>query len=172
LQVFLNAHSEDYRQDSRFSFRHIYFDSSKRGQEAQLDAVALLAKIQLKIVDISREGDSLMLKQEFNDETEREIKRALGSQFLQSLRDTPVGSWQGPIKSGFGLHLVRIDKHLDGKIPTLNDVRELVVRDWSIQKRKQMNEAFYTNMRKNYKVSVAKPNTASVEKLSLAKTSP
>jgi len=87
LQAFLNAHSEDYRQDSRFSFRHIYFDRSKRGQAAQADAVALLEKIQVEDVDISRLGDSLMLKQEFNDETEREIKRALGSQFLQALRE-------------------------------------------------------------------------------------
>ncbi len=177
LQAFLVAHQEDYRQDSRFSFRHIYFDSSKRGQTAQADAVALLAKIQTEDVDITNLGDSLMLKQQFNDETEREIKRALGSQFLQSLRELPKGTWQGPIKSGFGLHLVRIDMHFDGKIPDLNEVREIVIRDWSAQKRKQMNEAFYTDIRKNYTVTVAKlksnnPAKEITTKPSLVKVSP
>ena len=171
LQAFLDAHAEDYRQDSRFSFRHIYFDSSKRGQAAQTDAVALLAKIQTEEVDITKVGDSLMLKQEFNDESEREIKRALGTQFLQSLRDTPVGSWQGPIKSGFGLHLVHIDQHFDGQIQALNEVLELVVRDWQAQKRKQTNAAFYTSMRKNYRVTVVKPKAESITKSSLAQVS-
>lgn len=157
LQEFLDAHPEDYRQDSRFSFKHIYLNSNKRGQAVQADAVALLDKVQTEDVDITHLSDSLMLKQEFIDETERDIKRALGSQFLLALRNTPVGVWQGPIESGFGLHLVRIDKHSSGKIPVLNEVRELVVRDWSTQKRKQTNEAFYASMLHNYTVTMVDP---------------
>jgi len=67
------------------------------------------------------------------------------------------------------LHLVRIAQHYDGKIPALNEVRELVMRDWSTQKRKQINAAFYASMRKNYKVTVAK---LKAENPALAQVSP
>ena len=95
-----------------------------------------------------------MLQYQFENETEREVERALGRQFLQSLRETPTGSWQGPIPSGFGLHLVFIDERINGDIPELNEVRDVVIRDWTLIKRKQVNEAFYETLRKRYIVKV------------------
>ena len=176
LHAYLAAHQEDYRQPTRFSFRQIYFNTSKHGQAAQADAMTLVATLQAQDADVATLGDPLMVKQQFNSETEREIERALGSQFLQSLRKTPTGSWQGPITSGFGLHLVRIDERIDGEISKLNDVRELVIRDWASVKRKQTNEAFYETLRKRYKVTVENlkgenKSNESTTKLSMNKAS-
>ncbi len=176
LHVYLAAHQENYRQPTRFSFRQIYFNTSKRGQAAQADAMTLVATLQAQDADVATLGDPLMVKQQFNSETEREIERALGSQFLQSLRETPTGSWQGPITSGFGLHLVRIDERIDGELFKLNDVRELVIRDWASVKRKQTNEAFYETLRKRYKVTVENlksenKSNESTTKLSMNKAS-
>jgi len=176
LHAYLAAHQEDYRQPTRFSFRQIYFNTSKRGQAAQADAMTLVATLQAQDADVATLGDPLMVKQQFHSETEREIERALGSQFLQSLRETPTGSWQGPITSGFGLHLVRIDERIDGEISKLNDVRELVIRDWASVKRKQTNEAFYETLRKRYKVTVENlkgenKSNESTTKLSMNKAS-
>jgi parvulin-like peptidyl-prolyl isomerase len=114
-----------------------------------------------------------MLKQTFKRETERDIARDLGSQFLQSLRNLPTGSWQEPIRSGFGLHLVYIDERIDGKVPALKDVREAVLRDWASVKRKQTNEAFYEALRSRYTVTVeGAPNrdkaSEGAEKVSMA----
>ena len=154
LQAYLDAHQDKYRQAPRFSFRQIYFNSSKRGQSAQSDAIALLAKLQVEDSNAATLGDSLMLKHEFKNETETEIQRALGSKFVQLLSAVPVGSWQGPIKSGFGLHLVRIDERTEGRAAELNEVREVVVREWGVQKRKLTNVAFYESLRKRYTVTV------------------
>ncbi len=176
LHAYLAAHQEDYRQPTRFSFRQIYFNTSKRGQAAQADAMTLVATLQAQDADVATLGDPLMVKQQFNSETEREIERALGSQFLQSLHETPTGSWQGPITSGFGLHLVRIDERIDGELSKLNDVRELVIRDWASVKRKRTNEAFYETLRKRYKVTVENlksenKSNESTTKLSMNKAS-
>jgi hypothetical protein len=154
LQTFLNANSEAYRQPSRFSFRQIYINASQRGQRAESDAIELLAKLRTQKVETVVAGDSLMLKHQFIDETERDIERTLGRQFLTALRETPVGGWQGPIVSGFGLHLVKISERFDGEIPDLDSVRDAVFRDWSSEKRKQTNELFYTTLRKRYRVIV------------------
>ncbi len=154
LQAFLVAHKEDYRQPSRFSFRQIFLNTSKRGESAQYDAIALLAKLKAQESNAKSLGDQLMVKYQFNLETEREIERVLGSQFLQSLNDIPTGSWQGPVISGFGLHLVRVDEHIEGRTAKLDEVRDQVVRDWGSKKRNQANEAFYESLRKRYTVKV------------------
>ena len=104
LQAYLEEHRQDYRKPARFSFRQIYFDVSKRGQNSKSDANKLLKMLQTQDQDITLLGDRLMVKQRFDSETGREIGRALGTEFLQSLQKMPTGSWQGPINSGFGLH--------------------------------------------------------------------
>ncbi len=157
LQAYLATHQEEYRLPTQFSFRQIYFNSSERGQAAYTDATALLATLQKpagKDIDVEALGDSLMLKQIFVKVPERDITRDLGPQFLQSLRNMPTGSWQGPVQSGFGLHLVYIDERIDGKAPALKDVREAVLRDWASVKQKQVNKAFYEALRKRYTVTV------------------
>jgi len=157
LQAFLTAHPERFRRETRFSFRQVYLNANKRGQSAEADALALLAKLREQDGDAATIGDPLMIEHRFENETEREISRALGSQFLQALLDTPTGSWQGPVTSGYGLHLVHISKRIDGKIPDLAEVREAVQREWTAAKRKQSNEAFYEMLRERYTISVASP---------------
>ncbi len=168
LQVYLAKHQDDYLKPSRFSFRQIYFNTSKRGESAQSAALSLLAK--LKAEDTSDNtstdamGDPLMVAHQFEHETERGIQRALGADFLKALGEIDTRGWHGPISSGFGLHLVHIDEHTAGKVFELNEVREQVIRDWSAQKREQTNKIFYQNLRKRYTVKVEnlpKKNSAS-----------
>ena len=158
LQAFLADHSENYREQTRFSFRQVFLDASKRGQVAQGDAVALLAKLQTGDVDAAKAGDSLMLiKRVFDNEPEREVVRTLGHQFLESLHEIPTGSWQGPIASGFGIHLIYMHERVEGSVPALVDVRDAVLRDWRSVKTKETNEQFYQRLAARYKVTVVEP---------------
>jgi parvulin-like peptidyl-prolyl isomerase len=154
LQAFLDASPDAYRQSSRYSFRQVYLNSGQRGQSAESDAKTMLAKLRVGEADAASAGDSLMLRYQFDNETDREIERALGRQFLEGLVKSPTGSWQGPIVSGFGLHLVYVSGRIDGEIPELSEVRDQVFRDWSSERRKQANEAIYQNLRKRYEVTV------------------
>ena len=154
LQKYLDDNAETYRLPSRFSFRQIYLDTSKRGENIQADATTLLTQLRAQDADTDSLGDSLMIKSHFENEADREIERTLGSQFLQSLRETEVGSWQGPIVSGYGLHIIFISERSEGKIPELSAVRVAVFRDWSAEKRKQVNAELYNTLRQRYKVTI------------------
>jgi parvulin-like peptidyl-prolyl isomerase len=101
------------------------------------------------------------------NQSERDIERALGRQFLQGLREIATGSWRGPIVSGFGLHLVYISERIDGEIPKLNEVRDQVFRDWASQQRKQTNKLIYENLRKRYKITVQLPLSENTNNASL-----
>ncbi len=92
LQAFLAAQPERFRQQSRFSFRQVYLNANKRDTSAEADALALLAKLRAHNGDASQMGDPLMIPHRFEHEPERGVARALGTQFLQSLRHTPLDS--------------------------------------------------------------------------------
>ena len=156
LAEYLAAHQQDYRQPRRYSFHQIYFDPSRRGKTAEQDAEALLKKLQTTDIDIAELGDSLMLESRFTNTSERRIEHVFGFRFAKSLAAMDIGSWQGPVRSGLGLHLVRIDDLVDGKDAELNDVRALVLRDFTALRRKQTNDDLYELLRKRYRVTVEK----------------
>ena len=154
LQAYLISNVDNYRLPPRFTFQHVYISTSKRDLTANNDAIALLKKLRTQDVDASKVGDVLMIKHRFDNETDRNIARVLGDEFLESLRTAPTGSWQGPISSGYGLHLVRIDERVDGEAPELLQVHNAVLRDWKSAQRKKANETAYNEMRNRYTVIV------------------
>ncbi len=167
LQAYLDANPEAYRQPSRYNFQQVYLNTSQRGPGVESDAKDLLARLRAEDIDAASAGDSLMLKRYFVNETDRDIERALGRQFLDGLVAVPSGSWQGPVVSGFGLHLVYIHERIDGEIPELSAARDQVFRDWSSEQRKETNQQIYQNLRKRYEVTFEDPLSENTNNASL-----
>ena len=170
LETFLATNTERFREQTRFSFEQVYFNVSERGSSAEADAELRLTELRKpnttepgensnSSIDTALLGDPLLLSQ-FNKAYEREILRAMGSQFLQGLQSLPVGSWQGPIESSFGLHLVKLSERIEGIVPPLDDIRDLVSLDWMSAKREETNEASYTALRERYIVTLAEPTAS------------
>lgn len=154
LQTYLDDHVDQYMKPSRFSFRQVYFNTSKQGHATQSEVQSLLIKLRKGDVDGKASGDPIMIDHQFNLIRETEVERILGAQFVQALSGLPTGSWQGPVESGFGLHLVFIDEFEASKTPKLDDVRTQVARDWSAMKRSEINQAVYDKARQRYHVIV------------------
>ena len=152
LQAYLDLNIEKYRRPSRLSFFHVYINANERGDAGLADAHALLKQLREETVEPAESGDFLMLDQHFIRSAEQEITRLLGHDFLKGIKTNLMGSWQGPIVSGFGLHLVRLDEYIYGEAPKITVVRDEVLRDWLVEKRVQSNNAFYENLRKRYRV--------------------
>jgi parvulin-like peptidyl-prolyl isomerase len=110
-----------------------------------------------------------MVAHQFTDVAEHDVARSLGDDFLKAITISPTGSWQGPIKSGFGLHLVRIDNREQQMQAELSEVRDAVLRDWKSEKLKLTNEAVYNSMRSQYKISVESETLKSVDTKLIAK---
>jgi hypothetical protein len=161
LQAYFDANSESYREPTSFSFQQVYLNPDKYGEGAEKVALELLADLQSGEVNVEEAGDTLMLKHQYNNVSEHNIGRELGQQFITGLREIESGVWAGPVVSGFGWHLVNISNRNDGDIPELDQVRELVIRDWGAEKRKQTNAAFYDALRKRYAVTVEVPTAES-----------
>lgn len=63
----------------------------------------------------------------------------------------------GPVKSGFGLHLVFVNNRVDSKLPDLNDIKETLKRDWLFEKQKKLKDMAYAKLRQRYTVIIEKP---------------
>ena len=69
----------------------------------------------------------------------------------------PAGQWSGPIVSGYGLHLVRVEKIVPGDFPALAAIRPAVEREWQAQQRRQAKEALLEQLRSKYDVKIEGP---------------
>ena len=156
LQAFLDTHADRFRSEPRFTFRQVYLSTDKRKNAAE-DARELLARLRQEgaNVDTSSLGDRLMMiEPAFKDAPQREVARAFGREFPAQLAKIPTGEWSGPIRSGYGLHLVFLTSRVEGAVAKLDEIREVVVREWRVIKRREMNEGLYRELRKKYSIRV------------------
>jgi len=154
LQKYLDDHVSSYRLPDKYSFTQVYLNPNKRESSLEDDSNNLLKHLNNSEPNYPALGDPIMLGHHFKEESERNIERQFGGQFLQGLQALEPGAWKGPIQSGFGTHLVRIEKYLSGKTPELANVRAAVERDWTAAERRKTNEAFYQSLRQRYTVKI------------------
>lgn len=156
LEGYLKAHADKFRTDQRFSFRHVYLQPQKHGDHLASDAAQLLEKLKQAgdTADISSLGDSFLLGSAFDAESAADVAKQFGEKFATKLGEVPVGQWQGPVESGYGVHLVQVSERTEGRMPTLGDVRDVVRREWENTRRLEANEKFYQELRKRYAVTI------------------
>jgi len=152
LQQYLDANPDLYRRPALYSFIQVYLNPDVRGERLAADAEALLARLRQGAVDVDSVGDPTLLQSRFSGETGRYVARAFGQRFVQQLDGLPTGSWQGPLQSGYGLHLVYLEQRIEGEMAALAEVRDAVLRDWNAERRRRLNEDIYQEFRKRYEV--------------------
>ena len=96
----------------------------------------------------------------YESTTQTEIARLFGESFAERVRALAPGAWAGPVESGYGLHLVLVSERSDDRMPELAEVRDEVVREWRFRQRAQTDEAFYSQLRQKYEVTVELPDWA------------
>jgi hypothetical protein len=151
LQAWLDAHAAKYAIEPVYSLRQVYFDPRRHGANLEREIAGARRVLEGGANDA---GDSTMLPLEMQSSTQSEVERAFGAEFASALKDLPLGSWQGPVQSSFGLHLVQLSERNGGRAPPLDHVRAEVERDLLQARTEQSNEAIYDKLRANYRVRV------------------
>ena len=163
LQAFLEQHPDAFRIEPRLAFQHIYLSRDRRGDAANAEARQLLTQLTTNATatDPTALGDPFLLPPEFALSSSSEIARLFGDAFAQQVQHLEPGLWEGPIASGYGLHLVYVRERVDGHVPALAEVRQAVQREWFVARRKAMREQFYQHLRARYTIVVEQPQAAS-----------
>ncbi len=161
LAAYLEEHGEKFRPPRRFSFRHVYLSREQRGDAVLDDAERLLADLRRGAGVL---GDPLqMVDDRYRSLPEAEAAKLFGPGFAQKLAEVPAGDWTGPVESGFGLHLVLLSERIEGEVPALDEVRDVVERDWLADRRARSAETYYEGLLERYTVRVERPEPAPIE---------
>ena len=156
LDTFLEAHSEQYLTDSTASFRHVFFDTEKREERALADAESALRELRDQPDGSMHErlGDSLMvIKPEWDNVSRSQVTALFGGRFAEALFAQKPGDWAGPVSSAYGLHLVYVHAITAGRLPTVNEIRDQLMRDFEVSRRHAKEEAFYQGLLSRYQVT-------------------
>jgi parvulin-like peptidyl-prolyl isomerase len=160
LKVWFEKNGARFAQPPRLSFRHLYFSPDRRGTRAQEDAGKTLAKLAGQPVDAkvaASPADPFMFQEYYRDRAPEYLGREFGPQFALTVAKLPSGSWQGPIESGFGWHLVFVDTVIPGRVPAFEEVESEVKTAWLAEQKAQAWEKAYKEMRAKYTVLLPAP---------------
>jgi peptidyl-prolyl cis-trans isomerase C len=159
LESYFQANREKFRVPAAIAFSHLYFSASKRGLSAERDAnaaLALTSSNKISASKLSALGDPFMLQSEYPLETQQQIKELFGSEFAAKIFQLEPGRGLGPLRSGYGSHLVFIQQKLPSRIPELAEVRNQVLTEFKNSRLQAASEAFYVQLRKRYRVEIDK----------------
>jgi hypothetical protein len=148
LARYLLEHPDKFQEDATISFQHVYFPiDRKQDAENHLDKL----KNNLPLDETSISSLSL-IPGIFRDEPQFSIQRQFGENFAQEVFKLDTASWQGPVESAYGWHLVFISEIIPGYIPDLEDIWDEVEREWSLELRNEKKEQQYQKMKSQYEV--------------------
>jgi len=93
-----------------------------------------------------------MLKDHYVGQDEQQIRRDFGGTFAEQVVSLAPGTWQGPIPSGYGIHLVKVYDRQEGYLPELKVIEENIRDDMDYENRDAAKQLFYTEILRNYQV--------------------
>jgi len=154
LHKFLEINADKFRIEPGIAFRHVFLDVTQRGLSADDEAERLLEVLINEKNENAPDtlGDDLMYPKTFTLTPVSEIAKLFGKPFSLELTKIPPGKWSGPIQSGYGLHLVMVTKHVAGRLPQLDEIRETVEWEWSAANKKELKENIYRELSNKYTV--------------------
>jgi peptidyl-prolyl cis-trans isomerase C len=160
LKGWAETNSAKFAQPPRLGLRHLYFSPDRRGSRARDDAQQALAQLAGQPVDTKAAGvlaDPFMFQDYYRDRTPEFLGKEFGAPFALAVAKLPPGSWQGPIESGFGWHLVFVDTVVPGRVPAFEEVEADVRAAWLREQKALAWAKSYKTLREGYTVLLPGP---------------
>ena len=163
LRAWYAKNSERFAEPGRRSFRHVYFSTDRRNARARDDARRALAKLDGKTADAPAAasiGDPFMFQEFYADRSPEQIASVFGSAFAAAVGQIRPGSWQGPLESGLGWHLVFVTTASPGRVPSYDEIEADIKAGWIDEQRAESRRRAFEAMKAHYEVHL--PETTRV----------
>jgi hypothetical protein len=163
LQAFLAVNKADFRVQPKIAFDQVFLNPNNPGKGAPVRAKETLKVLKNSDGMPPDVGDPTLLPPQMKLSPLSGIARDFGESFATNLTDLPEDEWAGPIKSAYGLHLVRVTERIDGYDPELTEVRDVVAQKWRTEKRDAFQAQAYDQLLAKYDVVLPEPQTDAPE---------
>jgi hypothetical protein len=159
LEAFLAANRSDFFVEPQFAFQQIFIKPDTDDGPDRIARILGDARSAPLDADFRVFGDRTLLPNTMPLAPLTIIDRSFGEGFGKQLVLLPSDKWSGPVRSPFGIHLVRIIERRDGYDPALSDVRKAVELEWQAAKRETFRQAEYQRLRDKYDVILPDAST-------------
>lgn len=153
LVAWLAAHPDQYGTPARVSLVHVFASGDRHGDGLTRVATTLRDALG-RDQDPDRLGDPFLRGHEFRQQTREQLAAVFGPEFAASVMALPVGGWSEPVRSTYGLHVVRVTERLAPRKPGLDEVRAAVERDWRAARRSRDAQEAHERLRRRYEIRV------------------
>lgn len=147
LASWLASHPAAFRTPDRIKLVHAYFGDDEAAATSAL--ARLRAGEPVEAVGGRPFVHGLQL-----DASLDHLKTLLGQRFADAVSAAATGTWIGPVRSSYGLHLVQVEGRTPGKAPTLAEVRPAVEAAWHEAARHRARAAIRDDLRRRVDVSM------------------
>jgi parvulin-like peptidyl-prolyl isomerase len=158
LAQHLRADPGKFARPARVSFQQVFL-----GEAPDEDAIAQARAVLTKGQPPETVGTRSLLPGHMAEVTPSQVDRVFGAGFFAGIETGSEGQWLGPVRSGYGLHLVRVDATTAGSLPDLVDVRAAVLLDWRRVQFETLAAAQLAELTARYDIS--RPDAAALQKL-------
>ena len=143
LEEFYKKNLTKFSEAPKVSFTHIYFSADHGGQMAATrKANAVLQNLSTKplIKRAPELGDRFMLLYDYNDINKTDAIGLFGdSPFTDSLFTVTENQWTGPFPSGYGLHLLFVNKRIKTSTQPLTQIKDRVIEAYKNDQLEEMD---------------------------------
>ena len=153
-----NKHLFPKKKSITITFGHIYFnpkehDSQKHSIEENAKSTYLAVKNNVFHKKDTDYGNKFYRGSYFSNMSKEKISKIFSHSFFQKLQKLPQGKWSEPINSGYGIHLVYIEKIVETMI-SFNTRKEEIKNRYIIHNARENYENFYKDIKEAYEVTI------------------
>jgi hypothetical protein len=152
LRQLYAANGSHFGTPGSLSFKQIFFDPEHRA-DAAAEAESVLAELNA-LSEPEPVGDRLLLGNRFDDASELAVSGMFGEDFARQVFAVEPGQWRGPVKSGYGIHLVFVTHRTAAAPKPFEAVRDAVGTEWRRLKQAELSRDFLVALRKKYGVEL------------------
>ena len=148
LETYYAKNKQTYATLPMIAFEQVYFGEAP-DPVAFNSALASLAKG----TDPTRLGQETMLPARIKLSPAPTIDGMFGDGFFELVSKQSSGDWYGPVRSGFGVHIVRVTDQMASIIPEFEAVRSQLETDYATSMASRLSQNLFDEMRKRYEIS-------------------
>jgi hypothetical protein len=154
LRAYYARTADRYAAPARVAFQQVFFSGDRPNGGAQKAAAQALERAE----EGGREdpsGDPFVFPLSYDDASLPDLVRDYGPAFVKLLQTAPLNSWQGPVVTPYGWHLVKVTARRQGEATRFEAVRDQVREAYLTDRRESDRAAFLKSLRGKYRVIVA-----------------
>jgi peptidyl-prolyl cis-trans isomerase C len=157
LQDYYVRHQDKYRRDDTASFAHVFLADGRDARQRARRVLQRLRDAGTPPAEATAHGERFLYETFHRDVGVADVATKFGAEFARALFDMAPGSWQGPLRSGHGWHLVYVTERVPGHVPTMEELDQRLREDALEERRAAAAQAALEQMLGEYRIVTELP---------------